>query len=72
MEGDAVERVLRRREHPQRGLEYLVRWRGSDGADDEWFPARCVQHDYADLLAASALVRLRPSVHGLTLLQSPR
>ena len=29
-----------------------MRWRGSDGTDDEWFPARCVQNDYADLLAA--------------------
>ena len=34
MEGDSVECVLRRRDHPQRGLEYLVRWRGSDGSDD--------------------------------------
>ena len=50
MEGDSVECVLRRRDHPQRGLEYLVRWRGSDGSDDEWFPALSVENDYSDLL----------------------
>ena len=52
MEGDSVERVLRRRQHPQRGLEYLVRWRGSDGSDDEWFPAISVENDYPELLDA--------------------
>ena len=50
MEGDTVERVLQRRNHPQRGLEYLVRWHGSDGSDDEWFPALAVENDYSDLL----------------------
>ena len=45
-----MERVLQRRNHPQRGLEYLVRWHGSDGSDDEWFPALAVENDYSDLL----------------------
>ena len=47
---DRVIAVLESRDHPQRGLEYRVRWAGSDGSDDEWFPAIAVQSDYPELL----------------------
>ena len=49
-ETDVVERVLMKRLHPQRGVEYLVRWQGSDGSDDEWFPAIALENDYPELL----------------------
>jgi|TARA_B110000091_G_scaffold156355_1_gene166579 hypothetical protein len=47
---DRVVAVLEGRIHRQRGLEYRVRWQGSDGSDDEWFPGPAVEKDYPDLL----------------------
>jgi len=47
---DTVVAVLEGRIHRQRGLEFRVRWAGSDGSDDEWFPAEAVEKDYPQLL----------------------
>jgi len=47
---DRVVAVLEGRIHNQRGIEYRVRWQGSDGSDDEWFPFSAVEKDYPELL----------------------
>ena len=47
---DQVEKILDRRLHPDRGVEYKVRWKGSDGSDDEWFSGEQVEHQLQDLL----------------------
>ena len=47
---DKVQALLEGRVHRQRGPEYRVRWVGSDGADDEWFPASAVEDNYPQLL----------------------
>jgi len=50
---DQVVAILEGRIHNQRGPEYRVRWSGSDGSDDEWFPSVAVEKDYPDLLLVS-------------------